>query len=71
MIEANEYGGGHEHGSANKHWDCDVTAQVPAKASYNRSDRHGKSQSQFNFMPRNPFATEMPEKLRRRSFVSL
>ena len=42
MKQIDEEGGGHKHGTANKHWDCDATAQVPAKASDNRSYRHGK-----------------------------
>lgn len=42
MILIDEEDGGHKHRAANKHWDCDAAAQVPAKASDNRSYRHGK-----------------------------
>ena len=42
MEHTNEKGGGHKHGAAKKDWDCGATAQVPAKASNNRSCRHGK-----------------------------
>ncbi len=42
MKQTKEESGGNKHGAADKHRDCDVAAQVPAKASYNRPDRHGK-----------------------------